>query len=179
MMVRTSLAMTIAALLAGCGGNKAGNSAGNTPAANVAAATNAAAANPEGSPENRSVAHTNAAAAADAGPVRQVMWGGDAELDLCPATAQVKAGRTAIVRAAPNDSARELARIPAGTNLRMCDVGDGVDTTGDWFGAVYQLPGDNDASCPQPRSRAERASVPAGCRSGWVKLGDDVDQVAG
>jgi hypothetical protein len=60
MLIRTSLALIAAAQLAGCGGNKAGNSAGNTPADNVAAATNAAAADPEGSPQNRSVADIGA-----------------------------------------------------------------------------------------------------------------------
>jgi hypothetical protein len=174
---RLLLAILPALALAACGqggGNKAGNSAGG---ANGSAPSNSAnAAAPAAAPAANG---SNASAAAGAGPTRPVMMGGDAELDLCSSTAQVKAGRTAVIREAPDAGAREIERLPAGTNLRICDAELMTGAPTDWAGVTYERPGAGGQGCNLGRPSAERVPVPAGCRSGWVMFGEDVEQIGG
>lgn len=173
MRVLTSFAVSVSifAALAACGGNKAANnSAGNAaaPAASAAAPANTATAN---------TATTNATAPAGTGAARAVMMGGDAELDLCGSTARVKEGRTAIVRDAPEASAREVERLPAGTIMRVCDAELMSGAATDWAGVTYGRPGV--PACELGRRSADRVPVPAACASGWVQFGEDVEQIGG
>ena len=171
------LAILPAFALAACGqsgGSKAANAA---TAANGSTQTNTA---NTAAPAAAPAANGSNASAAAAGPARPVMMGGDPELDLCSSTAQVKAGRTAVVRDAPNAGAREIERLPAGTVLRICDFELMTGAPSDWAGVAYRRGGAEAPGCDLGgRAPADKVPVPAACPSGWVQFNEDVEQIGG
>ncbi|WP_298124250.1 hypothetical protein [Brevundimonas sp.] len=126
-------------------------------------------------PTENTDAEVSTPAAAPAVAARPVLMGVDEPLDACGGYARVKAGRTLIVRSAPDAAAAEIDRMEGGTGFFMCD---GDDTKPDWLGVAYETEERGDCSAVSSPA-APRTPVPATCASGWVMMSNDVEMVAG
>lgn len=108
-----------------------------------------------------------AASAASAQRPRPVMvGGGGSNVDVCPASGEVRGlnprgDNFLSVRAAPNLRAREVGRLRSGEEVIVCD------NTGDkkWWGVIsVRRPGQDCGLVPASRPRPYAGP----CRSGWV-----------
>ncbi|KWV92984.1 hypothetical protein [Erythrobacter sp. YT30] len=66
------------------------------------------------------------------------------------------------VRIAPGTASKERDRLLNGTRLSLCDAHE------DWYGVVYQKPGDDLVDCGTGTPSAYKGAYRGPCRYGWV-----------
>ncbi|MEL7197146.1 MAG: integron [Pseudomonadota bacterium] len=89
------------------------------------------------------------------------------EFDACASSGQVhgltKSGDGFLsVRIAPGTGSRERDRLMNGVRLSLCDMHE------DWYGVVYQKPGDDLVDCGTGTPSAYKGAYRGPCRYGWV-----------
>lgn len=99
---------------------------------------------------------------------RLIMVGHDGpRFDACSSTGQVhglaKGSDSFLsVRIAPGEASVERDQLVNGTRLSLCDA------HADWYGVVYQKPGDDLADCGTGTPSAFVGAYRGPCRYGWV-----------
>ena len=101
------------------------------------------------------------------------------ETDACGTVAKVvlasgEGDDEAIVRAGPDGSAREVARIPSGHMVAQCDYSD----ENIWLGIVWDPANSDSPSCGTGSPVAEVQEYNGLCRSGWIRS-DNLEMIAG
>ncbi|MEL7188081.1 MAG: integron [Pseudomonadota bacterium] len=99
---------------------------------------------------------------------RLIMVGHDGpDFDACASIGQVHGLKNdgdgfLSVRIAPGTASKERDQLPNGIRLSLCDAHE------DWYGVVYQKPGDDLADCGTGTPSAYVGAYRGPCRYGWV-----------
>ncbi|ANY20840.1 hypothetical protein A6F68_02341 [Tsuneonella dongtanensis] len=113
-------------------------------------------------------------------PERPVMIGQDGpEMDACGTVSKVRlvpgeAGDKAIVRAAPEGAAREVAQLASGHMVAQCDFSD----ENVWLGIVFDPAKPDSPDCGTGSPVAAVQPYAGTCKSGWIRS-DNLEMVAG